>query len=188
MNKKLSIKELYFITNYILDKNATQAAIKAGYAEHSARQTAAHLLSKDYIRREIAKRLRHQFIRLDLKADDIIAELCALAKIDLRDAFNPDGTFKAMKDLPDELARAISAVEMEDGKVKKVKFNDKIRALELLGKHLKLFAELHTFDGQITHHHKISLEEVTDEHKRRVTSNLGIIQRYGALGSGVGQN
>lgn len=46
----------------------------------------------------------------------------------------------------------------------------------------------HKHEGEMTVNHVIKPEDVTDEHRNRVRENIGILQRYGALGSGVGQN
>jgi phage terminase small subunit len=185
---KLSLRELTFANEYIVDKNATQAAIRAGYSEKTANEQGCQLLARLSIRGEVYRLLKEQFIRINLKSDAILSELYHLAKYNIGDAFTHEGKLKPIHEIPRDLLKAVQAIDFEDGKVTKLRFASKEKANELLGKHLKLFTELHSIVGNVTHHHKITLEEVTDEHKRRVASNFGIIQRHGTLGSGAGQN
>ena len=85
----------------------------------------------------------------------VLAELLLIAKADIRDAFNEHGNLRDITDIPEHVARSISGIEIdaiyegrgEDrthvGFTKKVKFWPKVQALDLLGKHLKIFTEVH---------------------------------------------
>lgn len=147
----LNPKEEAFCRNYIVDWNGNDAAIKAGYSAKSARAQASRLLTRVNIQSRINQLKKKREARLDLKADDVLRELLKIAKSDLRQAFNDSGSLKSIEQMPDDIAAAIGGIDVDelfDGKgkdremigyTKKIKLWDKVRALELLGKHLKLF-------------------------------------------------
>jgi len=88
----------------------------------------------------------------------ILKELRSLALIDIRRIFNEDGSIKNIIDWDEASARAVAAVEVDElfegsgrerkqvGWTKRVKFWDKTKSLELLGKNLKMFVERHDSD------------------------------------------
>lgn len=93
----------------------------------------------------------------------MLRELSRIAFADIRQAFTADGRLKSVHELPENVARCISGIENEElwddngdgerirtGDVRKLKFWDKNKALEALGKFHKLFAERvdvkHSFD------------------------------------------
>lgn len=92
----------------------------------------------------------------------VLQELETIAVTDLRQAFEADGSLKAMKDLPTSVARAIASVEVDElfegrgkereqvGFTKKLKFWDKTRALELVGKKLKMFVDQVEVKGTVS--------------------------------------
>lgn len=100
--------------------------------------------------------------RAEWGAERILKELRTIGLADIRKAFNEDGSMKPPHTWPDDLARAVSAVETDElfegagrdrtqiGLTRKLRFNDKIRALELLGKNLALFVERHEHSGTVT--------------------------------------
>ena len=104
----------------------------------------------------------------------IIKELTAIGLVDIAGAFNPNGTLKAIDDIPVEIRRVISGLEVKetfidtpdgkkwDGYLKTVKMNDKIKSLELLGKKLNMFATTLKVEhsGVVTHSvEKFDLDE-----------------------------
>lgn len=140
----LTPKQSAFVAEYLKDLNATQAAIRAGYSEATAGAIGAENLTKPEIRRAVDEALQRRAERVEVKADDVLRELLRLAMVDVGEAFDEHGQLKALKDMTPDVRRAIAAIEVEDredGRVRKVRFWDKKGALELLGKHLKLFTE-----------------------------------------------
>lgn len=151
--KKLEPKQEKFCLEYLLDLNATQAAIRAGYSEKSARQQGAENLSKPAIQERIAELKKAQFKRLEIESDTLLREALRIATADVGLAFNPDGSLKAIHDIPEDIRRAISGFEVEElfagngkdrlqiGTLKKVKFWSKDKNIETLMKHKGLFGE-----------------------------------------------
>lgn len=76
----------------------------------------------------------------------ILSEVKALSTYTIKDALNADGTFKALKDMPDHLAAAIKEVDLDGN----LKFSDKLKALDLLGKQLGIFIEKKEISGRVT--------------------------------------
>lgn len=150
---QLTPKQRRFVAEYLVDSNATQAAIRAGYSPRSAHSIANELVEKPDIRAAIEAAEQRRLNRLDLKADDILRELLTFAKTDIRKAFDKSGRLLPIHEMPEDVARAISGVKVFEefdgqgservkvGDVREVKFWDKVKGLELLGKHLKLFTD-----------------------------------------------
>lgn len=140
-----------FVQEYLIDLNATQAAIRAGYSPDSARQEGSRLLSHAAIQTalELAKEQRSK--RTEISADRVLRELLALATSDLRKCFDPSGALLPPHSWPDDVAPAMASIEVEElfegqgqdrtqiGYTKKVKFWDKNTALDKLGRHLGLW-------------------------------------------------
>jgi phage terminase small subunit len=91
MSMKLTLKQRLFADEYLIDLNATQAAIRAGYSKKTARQISERLLTKVDIQKAIAQRMKARSERLERTADDVLRDIYdvskkALAEGDLRTA------------------------------------------------------------------------------------------------------
>lgn len=98
----------------------------------------------------------------------IMDELQAIGLCDVKQLFKEDGTMKALKDIPDAVARCISSIEVEEandfhGRIKKVRMIDKIRGIEVLIKGLQGFVEKKEL--KIEHTYKIEEFDLTDRLK-----------------------
>jgi len=152
-DKKLTIKENIFVREYLKDFNATQAYKRSGFKGKSTRQLAYNLLSKVYIQKEIKTQVEARYKRLDMDGDRVLQELDYLATSDIKDLFDENNCIKKIKDIPRELTRCISAIEVSEiwewedgertqiGEKVKVKFWDKPKSLELKGRYHKLFTD-----------------------------------------------
>lgn len=139
--KKLTDKQKRFCEEYIVDLNATQAAIRAGYSEKTARFTAAENLTKPNIQTYISELQKQQSKRTEITADRVLEELAAIAFSD-RSKFsyvtNNGVRFTPTEELTDGEKRSIAGII--DGKNGiEIKSYDKLRALELIGKHIGMF-------------------------------------------------
>lgn len=151
---KLTPKQERFCREYAIDCNATQAAIRAGYSEKTADNNAHRLMGNEGIKAKIAELQGKTAKKLEITSEFVLGELLKLATVDLSKAYDENGNLKQIHDIPEDVRKAIAGVETyyersgkdEEGNpdmctVKKIKFWDKTKALQMLGQHLKLFAE-----------------------------------------------
>jgi phage terminase small subunit len=150
-----------FCHEYLVDFNATQAAIRCGYSPKSAVKIGYELLQRDDVRAKVDKVKRDRLMRVDLKVDDVLREIMRLAFTDLSEAFDSNGQLLPIKEMPDTIKKAISGVKtykdftegVEIGETKEIKMWDKLKALELLGKYLKMFTN-------VNENHDMTLERL----------------------------
>ena len=145
--RPLTEKQQRFCDEYIVDFNATQAYIRAGYSvrnEGNAAAAASVLLRNHKIASELEARMLERQQRTEITQDMVVRELARIAFGDLRSAMSWTGrgiSLKHSSELTDDEAAALAEIsEGKDGV--KVKRYDKIKALELLGKHLGMFREV----------------------------------------------
>lgn len=142
-------KEKKFVSEYLVDPKGGPAAIRAGYSKRSADQIASRLLRKDKVQEAIAEGQKRLSEKLEIDAERIRKEISYIAFVDLREAYTEDGKLKRLQDMPENIARALQAVDTEElfefsghgareriGDTIKIRLNDKLRALELLSKML----------------------------------------------------
>lgn len=149
--RKLSPKQAAFVTEYLIDLNATQAAIRAGYSEKTAYRIGSELLQKTSVREAIEKAQAKRTERTEITADRVVTELAKIAFADPRDLMEWGQNGLVLKDcriIPDAAAAAVAEVsEGKDGmKLKKL---DKLKALELLGRHLGMFTDKVEMSGDL---------------------------------------
>lgn len=143
-----------FCHEYLVDFNGTQAAIRAGYKDGSGiRSKAYDLLTKTDIQRRVQELHVERVNAIRLDEATVLRELLRIATCDLGQAFNPEGGLKPIHEIPEDVRRAMSGIEVEEiwegrgedkyqaGVIKKVKFWDKPKAIELLGKKLQLWVD-----------------------------------------------
>lgn len=135
-------QRLLFAREYIKDLNATQAAIRAGYSEKSAKEQASRLLTNVNVKAEIERLKAERNQRLELSADRVIQELIAIAHSDLTELFeaHDDGqklSFKGLQNIPVEMRRVVKKLKLKEGHLE-IELWDKMQAITLLMKHLGL--------------------------------------------------
>jgi phage terminase small subunit len=146
-------KQRLFVVEYTKDLNATRAAIRAGYSKRSARNQGQRMMTNDDVRAAIDAALEERIERTKMDADEVLLELSKIARSDMRDyaEWGPGGVrLKESEGLTDEAAAAVAEVSQTvtaEGGSTRFKLHDKKGALELLGKHLKLFTEKHEHSG-----------------------------------------
>lgn len=144
----LTPKQERFVAEYLVDLNATKAAIRAGYSAKTAGSQAFDLLKKPEIAAAIeAARLKHAS-NAGLSIERVLLEAQRLAFFDIRKLVDKDGNPIPINQLDDDTAAAIQGLDVATvgnmdvgvGQVLKYKIADKNAALERLFKHLGLFA------------------------------------------------
>jgi phage terminase small subunit len=148
MSKELNPKQLLFCNEYIVDFNGTQAAMRAGYTKANASSLAYQLLQKPLVQKKIQELFKLRAAAAGVTQERVVFEISRLAFTSLRGAYNEDGSLKSLHQMDPDTAATISGIDtteekQEDGKVitvvRKVRRYDKIRALEMLAKHLGVF-------------------------------------------------
>jgi phage terminase small subunit len=145
---QLTLKQQKFVEEYLIDLNATQAAIRSGYAVSSARQIGSENLSKPYIQDAIAIAMQNRLQRVNLSADYVMQRLVAIDQMDILEIFYDNGQIKPLSDWPLVWRQSIGSFETIEisGKenekviVRRVKLPDKLRNLEMLGRHTDIQA------------------------------------------------
>src|SRR5687768_8577770 len=91
---KLTPRQAAFVREYLVDLNGKQAAIRAGYGEASAEAAASRLLRVVKVKAEIDAKIAARASRIEVKADEVLAELKRVALCDVRQAFDEEGRLK----------------------------------------------------------------------------------------------
>jgi phage terminase small subunit len=168
-----------FVKEYLVDLNATQAAIRAGYSEKTAKQQAKNLMNMDAIQDAIQKEMHKREQRTDITADKVLNELAKLGFSEVTDFLQvtterilvdrvPETDepiseirqlvlLKDTDQIPPEKLAAISEIKQaKDGSIS-FKLHDKKGALDSIGKHLGMFVDKAQI--KVTH----DFEDMTDE-------------------------
>jgi len=159
---KMTPKQKRFCEEYLVDLNATQAAIRAGYSKKTAKVKGCQLLTKVNIDKYIRAQLENRSTRTQIAQDDVLSELGKIAFNDLGEMLTEDGRLKNLNDMSESSRCAISGIENSEefegkgvdrehtGTLRKIKTWDKLKALELLGKHLGMFVDKQEMSGEVT--------------------------------------
>lgn len=152
---RLTRKQKRFVEEYLVDLNATQAAIRAGYSPQTAYAIGNENMNKEYIKAAIDKAIAERSRRTGINQDRVLLELAKIAFLNPADVVNMDAaTVRGEANRDDTAAIAsvkVKTIPTEDGDIveREVKIYDKIKALELLGKHLGTFKENINLSGEI---------------------------------------
>lgn len=145
MPRKLSPKQARFVEEYLIDLNATQAAIRAGYSPNSARDIGNENLKKPNIYDEIARAMAERSRRTGVNQDRVVQELSRIAFINANDVIDPKDASIRPNAKEDDLAciQSVKVKKTDTEQVstmeREIKLADKLKALELLGKHLGMW-------------------------------------------------
>lgn len=156
----LNDKQQRFVEEYLIDLNATQAAIRAGYSEKSAGQMAHELLKKHEIQIALSESMKARAERTKITQDMVLMELAKIGFSDIRKVVKWGNTelrsteddsgelveayhglrLVASDEIDDSTAAAISEIS-EGREGLKVKFHDKRASLVDIGRHLGMFKD-----------------------------------------------
>ena len=117
MDKPLTAKQAAFVREYLIDLNATQAAIRAGYSANTANEQGSRLLTYVSVRLLIQKAMDERAETVGLTAADVLRDINAVKADAMRKTYDKDGN--------EVMANHTAA----------------LKALELQGKHLKMFTD-----------------------------------------------
>jgi phage terminase small subunit len=144
---KLTPKQKRFVDEYLVDLNASQSAIRAGFSPRTARFIGYRLLTMPQIKEALGVAQEDLSKRTQVTQERVIAELAAIAFSNIGDivSWGPEGvSVKSADELSPEILASVADVSrsgVKEGGVVRVRLYDKLKALELLGKHLGMFEE-----------------------------------------------
>lgn len=171
-----------FCDEYLIDLNATRA-YKVAYSRCKKDETAnvngSKLLRNTKVKEYISKKQKEIEKRTEVTQQRIINELAKVAFSDIRNAYDERGNLKMVQDLDDDIAGAIISMESFEeydgrgenreyiGDTKKIKLADKIKSLELLGKHIGMFKD----KIEISKSSEDTIKEIDEYIKKKVDAN-----------------
>lgn len=148
---KLNDKREAFCQEYLVDLNGTQAAVRAGYSEKTANEQAARLLANVSVQQRVAelKASRNKSTQID--ASYVLTRLKEIDELDVIDILNDDlDGFKRLSEWPKSWRTSISGIDIQtvisggdepiEKLVRKIKWPDKTKNLELIGRHVNVKA------------------------------------------------
>lgn len=154
---ELNDQVIRFCDNYLIHFNASKAAEQAGYSARTAAQQASRLLTKVKVQEYLQSRKEKIAEKLQYSQERTMLEIARVAFGDIRNLFTVDGALKPVTDLDDDTAAIVSSVEVHEeeatardvesdekivaGVTKKVKLWDKMKGLEMLAKHYKIYSD-----------------------------------------------
>lgn len=172
----LTQKQRRFVDEYLIDLNATQAAIRAGYSAKTAQEQSSRLLSNVMVGQAIAARMKDRERRTEITQDRVLRELAKIGFSDIRRAVgwgaaapDPEGDDPPLnsvwlvpsEEVDPDTSAAISEISQTAQGVK-IKLHDKRAALVDIGRHLGMFrdkVEVTGKDGGPLQHTEVSKEE-----------------------------
>jgi phage terminase small subunit len=142
-------KHARFVQEYLVDLNATQAAIRAGYSAKTADREGYRLLRNAEISAAVREGQRAQWAKAELSASRVLEELHRVSLVNIRGLFQADGQLKPMTEWSDEQLAVVASVDIvtvdregaPPARVHKLRLWNKVAALDTLAKHFELLKE-----------------------------------------------
>lgn len=148
--KELTPKQAQFVREYLVDRNATQAAIRCDYSGRSAYSQGQRLLKDAVIAEAIQEAMNQRSERTNITADRVLREIAAQAFYDAADIGDVEVTCpKDIRKLPENVRRCIIGWSWDKAGNFVLKFSPKTPSLDLLGRHLKLFTDKVEMSGAV---------------------------------------
>lgn len=148
----LTAKQQRFVSEYLVDLNATQATIRAGYAKKGAKDQAWQLMQRPEVAAAIKAEMEARNARTKVDSDYVLHRLTEIDQMDLLDILDDDMSIKPLSKWPKVWRQSLSGFDIAEmfdgvgkerdlvGLMKKIKWPDKVKNLELLGKHVNVNA------------------------------------------------
>ncbi len=135
---KLTAKQARFVSEYLIDLNATQAAIRAGYSERTAKQMGTENLAKPVLAAAIQKAIAERAARTEVNADYVLNSIVeTMERCKQAEPVKYQNGDQVYVDTPD--GKVAPAYKFDSGAV--------LRGAELLGRHLAMFTDKHALGG-----------------------------------------
>lgn len=141
---KLTEKQQRFVEEYLIDLNATQAAIRAGYSVKTADAIGCENLKKPNIQQAVSKAMAERSKRTGINQDRVILELARIGFVKMTDVVDSNAQIK--ENAADDDLACIESIKYKSSNTdsgtvveREVKIGSKLKALELLGKHLGMW-------------------------------------------------
>ena len=163
--KPLTVMQEAYAQEYVkCPENQTQAAINAGFSPKSAHVKASTMMRDERIQKRIAELMEERNKRLRVSADYVLLRLVEIDQMDVLDILNDDMSIKPVSQWPKVWRQYLSGFDLADmfegrgddkeliGILKKIKWPDKVKNLELIGKHVDVnaFKERVEVSGTLT--------------------------------------
>jgi phage terminase small subunit len=151
----LTAQQQLFVAEYLVDLNGKQAAIRAGYSAATAESQASRLLRNVKVAAAVAEAMKARAEAIQVDSYMVVKGLKEIALFDPASLYDEHGALLPLHKVPLEARRALAGLETDEliedgvavGLTRKVKWLDRTKAYELLGKHLKLFTEKQELSG-----------------------------------------
>ena len=169
-------KSARFVLEYLIDLNATQAAIRAGYSPKTARSPGHRLLTNVAIAEAIRTASLARSKRMKTDADWVLARLRMEADADLADIYEPDGSIMSLDKMPPIWRTGlIASIEVEEiwegvgenrklvGRKSRVRISDRFSRLLAIGNHVSINAFRDTDRVGRSYHLNTALEAMVRE-------------------------
>jgi len=154
MTAKLTLRQRRFVDEYLIDLNATRAAIRAGYSENSAKQIGSRLLTNDDIMHYIEERTRAISEKSIVDAAWLLDHLCAIATASIGDIIDDNNRFLPVKQWPLIWTQMVNGLDIKQAinrngeqvgepvmsELSKIKTMDRGAVLDKIGKHISVQA------------------------------------------------
>lgn len=159
----LTPKQQRFVEEYLIDLNATQAAIRAGYSEKTAQQMGSENLLKPVIAEAIAEAQNKRTEQTQIDAAYVLRRLVEIDQMDVLDIMDDQMKIRPVNEWPKvwrQYVTNLENLELSDGEgcFKKIKWPDKVKNLELIGKHVSVGA----FKDKVEHSGKLEIQSLSD--------------------------
>jgi len=141
MSKRLNPRQELFCREYVKNFSGTEAARAAGYSNKGLTSIASMNLARPHIQARVAELMDERNKALEIDAEYVLRRLKDIDELDALDIIDDDGKLLPLKDWPKEWRISVSGIEITTtGDVSKIKWPDKVKNLEMIGKHTKVDA------------------------------------------------
>lgn len=159
----LTPKQQRFVEEYLIDLNATQAAIRAGYSEKTAYSVGHENLKKPEIQKAIEEAQNKRAEQTQIDAAYVLRRLVEIDQMDVLDIMDDQMKIRPVNEWPKvwrQYVVNLENLELSDGEgcFKKIKWPDKVKNLELLGRHVSVGA----FKDKVEHSGKLEIQSISD--------------------------